>query len=281
MKKLKKEVKGVTMVALVVTIIVLLILSAVAINLSTGNNGLFTRGKQATDEHIKQEAKEEMNMKISGIQIEGYGETQKLPTLQYLADKLCEDEEMEYVLLESKKEASLEKIDTGKANSIFTKIKKYPYEFEIDSELKLASIDGIKLATNNETITITRAELNDLIKQEVEMQLNNHSHQMQYYEKYYTDVKVEKNTETYLTEMTLPAGKYVVCAYGFYKGSMLRYYIFISGADVSSSAYDKDGYVGMSISNIVNLKEETTLKLGFYADKDVTVSGDLRAIKIE
>ena len=149
MKKLKKNVKGVTMVALVVTIIVLLILSAITIMLTVGNNGLFSRAKIAKDEHIKKEATETMNLKITGIQIESYTESQKLPNLQYLADKLCEDREIEYVEKETKKQASLDKVDVTGINSIFTKIKKYPYEFEIDSELKLASIDGIKIADNN------------------------------------------------------------------------------------------------------------------------------------
>ena len=47
-KKIKKEAKGITLIALVVTIIVLLILAAVAINLTIGNNGIFTRAQNAT-----------------------------------------------------------------------------------------------------------------------------------------------------------------------------------------------------------------------------------------
>lgn len=104
----------------------------------------------AKDEHIKQEATEAMNLKISGIQIKSYTETAKLPTLQYLADRLCEDEEMEYVIKKESEISSITKIDTSNVNSIFTKMKKYPYEFEVDSTLKLASIDGIKLAENSE-----------------------------------------------------------------------------------------------------------------------------------
>lgn len=44
----KKE-NGITLVALVVTIIVLLILAGVAISLTIGNNGLFTRAQNAAD----------------------------------------------------------------------------------------------------------------------------------------------------------------------------------------------------------------------------------------
>lgn len=44
----KKE-RGITLVALVVTIIVLLILAGVAISLTIGNNGLFNRAKNAAN----------------------------------------------------------------------------------------------------------------------------------------------------------------------------------------------------------------------------------------
>ena len=40
MKKFKRQVNGITLIALVVTIIILLILAAVAINLSIGQNGI-------------------------------------------------------------------------------------------------------------------------------------------------------------------------------------------------------------------------------------------------
>ena len=46
---LKSKVKGITLIALVVTIIVLLILSAVAINLTIGSNGIFKRAKDSVD----------------------------------------------------------------------------------------------------------------------------------------------------------------------------------------------------------------------------------------
>lgn len=56
----KKE-SGITLVALVVTIIVLLILAGVAISLTIGQNGIFTRAQNATqkwDEASKNEAGE-------------------------------------------------------------------------------------------------------------------------------------------------------------------------------------------------------------------------------
>ena len=149
MIKVKKDVKGITMVSLVVIIILLLLLASISMGLVIGKNGLFNRSKIATKESTKQEAIEAMNLKITGIQIESYTEKQELASLQYLSDKLCEDIDIEYVEKETRRQASLDKIDVTGLNSIFTKIKKYPYEFEIDGQLRLASIDGVKIIDND------------------------------------------------------------------------------------------------------------------------------------
>ena len=95
MKQIKnKKEKGVTLIALVVTIIVLIVLAGISINLIFGNLGIVTKEKEAKEENLKQTAKEVMNLKITSIQIENYTENKTLPSLQFLADKLCEDNDM-------------------------------------------------------------------------------------------------------------------------------------------------------------------------------------------
>lgn len=140
---------GITLISLVLTIIVLLILAGVTILTLTGDNGILKKSQKADDETNKQTATEILNLKITNAQIQSYSETQSLPTLQYLANRLCEDEEMQYVELETQKTAKLNEITVGEANYIYTKLKEYPYEFQIDSKLRLASIDGIKVADSN------------------------------------------------------------------------------------------------------------------------------------
>lgn len=148
MKKTNKQ-DGITLVALVITIVILLILAGITIAQLTGK-GLFTKAQLAEEETLKQTATEKMNFKITEIEMASWAEKQRMPSLQELADKLCENEsdEFEYVLTTSKKTgARLENIVV--ADSIFTKLKKYPYEFEINSDLQLASIDGVKVADQN------------------------------------------------------------------------------------------------------------------------------------
>ena len=140
---------AITLVALVITIIVLLILAGVTLNLLIGENGIFAKANLAKEETNKKTATEKINLKITNLQVNSYAEKQQMPTLQDLADNFCDDNEIQYVDLASQKVGSLNKIEVGNNNSIFTKLKEYPYEFEINSKLQLASINGVKIADNS------------------------------------------------------------------------------------------------------------------------------------
>ena len=79
MSKLKRDEKGITLVALVVTIIVLIILAGMAISMTLGENGIFAKAKEAKRVQITAEAKEKIGADILDAQIEA---TQKNETLQ-------------------------------------------------------------------------------------------------------------------------------------------------------------------------------------------------------
>ena len=70
MGKLKKN-KGITLIALVISIIVLLILAGVAINLSIGENGLFNQTKLAVEKYKDAQNKEEEQLQIAANFMEG------------------------------------------------------------------------------------------------------------------------------------------------------------------------------------------------------------------
>ena len=53
-----KEQKGITLVALVITIIILLILAGISIATLSGDNGLFNRAKQAKNNTIDAQIRE-------------------------------------------------------------------------------------------------------------------------------------------------------------------------------------------------------------------------------
>ena len=60
--KFKKDVQGITLIALVVTIIVLLILAGIALNLTIGQNGIFSRAQTAANTWRNAETNEQLAM---------------------------------------------------------------------------------------------------------------------------------------------------------------------------------------------------------------------------
>ena len=71
-RKLKKQVKGITLIALVVTIIVLLILAGVAISLTIGQNGIFSRAQTAVNTWRNAETNEQLAMGELEDWMDGY-----------------------------------------------------------------------------------------------------------------------------------------------------------------------------------------------------------------
>lgn len=64
MKEKIKNTKGITLIALVVTIIILLILAGVAINIAVGDNGLFIKSKQSVEKYKEKSAEEKLNLAL-------------------------------------------------------------------------------------------------------------------------------------------------------------------------------------------------------------------------
>ena len=60
----KRENKGITLIALVITIIVLLIMAGVSILMITGENSIVSKGTEATDLTKKMNAKEKVNIQV-------------------------------------------------------------------------------------------------------------------------------------------------------------------------------------------------------------------------
>ena len=62
--------KGITLIALVVTIVVLLILAGVSINLVIGDNGIITKAKQAASATEEASAKNDMELFLTGLRMD-------------------------------------------------------------------------------------------------------------------------------------------------------------------------------------------------------------------
>lgn len=71
-KRMSKKENGITLIALVVTIIILLILAGVTLKLVLDNNGLIGRSKEGAEIYAKSGAQEEIEMALSSIQAKYY-----------------------------------------------------------------------------------------------------------------------------------------------------------------------------------------------------------------
>ena len=69
MKK-QKRTSGITLIALVVTIIVLLLLAGISIMMLSGNNGLLNRATEAKEKTFVSKVKEQIQLEVAAMQIE-------------------------------------------------------------------------------------------------------------------------------------------------------------------------------------------------------------------
>ena len=81
-----KEMKGITLVALVVTIVVLLILAGVSINTVLGDDGIIQKAKEAAEATKRASAEEEMNRLVLEYQLASKDETLE----SFLQEKVTE-----------------------------------------------------------------------------------------------------------------------------------------------------------------------------------------------
>lgn len=65
-----KKMKGITLISLVITIIILIILAGVGINLTIGENGMLKKAKESKEQHSEQEAREKLEIVLVNAEIE-------------------------------------------------------------------------------------------------------------------------------------------------------------------------------------------------------------------
>lgn len=86
--------KGITLIALVITIIVLLILAGVSIATLTGENGVLTKTTKAKEATNKEEAKEQLGLILTDLQMDKYSKGEQLELNEELATIIAEYEEV-------------------------------------------------------------------------------------------------------------------------------------------------------------------------------------------
>ena len=135
----EKSIKGITLVALVITIVILLILAGISIQAIT-NTGLFANAKIAKEKSIEGQLKEEISLAIQNIQVEEIAKG-NVVTLETLAGGQLEKE---------LKDITVELTD-GEINGEYK-----DYEYTIDSNLNVTingPVTGVRIKGSAEVQT--------------------------------------------------------------------------------------------------------------------------------
>ena len=92
---MNKKNQGITLIALVITIIILLILAGVSLNLIAGENGILTRAEKAVSATKIAAIREEIELEIANLKMQYYEEyaqgNTNLSFKDWLKDKIKED----------------------------------------------------------------------------------------------------------------------------------------------------------------------------------------------
>jgi len=136
----KKQEKGITLIALVVTIVVLLILAGVSIAMLSGENGIITNAQKAKEETKKSEATEELKLALNAMYMDYYLNDISGTYRDYILDNPSEIER------------NLGNGETVTVDKTAGTIKYKGYTFVVGEDGLIKIIDGI--AINKGSITL-------------------------------------------------------------------------------------------------------------------------------
>ena len=256
-KMQKKDEKGITLIALVITIIVLIILAGIAISMTIGENGIFTKAKEAKRLQITAEAKEKIGTEILAAQVEAIERNEELEQAQVedIISKYgtLQDDKDTIILKDSGYEISLLDIYQGTTTSsgsysenkakielLEGQVKRL--QEQLDSTSQNGDEKDKKIAELNEKITtvenekaVLQNENNALsgkvdemsteitsVKQQINLMNDDLSKRGKtYYSTTLAENIIPANTEKELAKITVPeSGTYLLMAYCYASASI-------------------------------------------------------------
>ena len=130
--------KGITLIALVITIVVLIILAGVAINLTLNNNGIFNKAKEGAQSYNQAEAKEKLETMLA----------------EYNIEKITEGKTLLDFLNEQKTKGNIDEITDNQDGTYTVELNGYAITIN-ESDLKITEIETAGLRPKVKNITIT------------------------------------------------------------------------------------------------------------------------------
>ena len=142
---MKKGTKGITLIALVITIIVILILAGVTLMSLTGDNGLLSKSQDATNKHLEEEIKEQIELALIDYQ------STRTKNIDYTFKQAIEKQHINYSEFSGNDEEGYKIIVTLKNN------KEKLYKVDLEGLIECTDIKWKKL--DDGTITDGNIEL--------------------------------------------------------------------------------------------------------------------------
>ncbi len=144
MKEKLKNQRGITLIALVITIIVLLILAGISIAMLTGENGILIKSNEARIETENSNLLEELRLKV--YEKETNQELENMDTEIYLKEKgILKDENNEVDVSKLSREYLLGKGNFTDGNIYYIKDGILYYKPEDDSEINIGKVFAVEI----------------------------------------------------------------------------------------------------------------------------------------
>ena len=147
-----REQRGITLVALVVTIIILLILAGIAMSMMIGENGIIKRAKAAKEINTIADMKEKLSLAIGEVQLDKVGNT----NLDDINKELLDNKIKEY-------ECSVKLAELSNRKIIIMKKGEIKGRFVIDDKLNIIEEKGVDAEINYEIISREGEKLNIVV----------------------------------------------------------------------------------------------------------------------
>ena len=146
----KKE-NAITMIAPIITIIILIMLAGIMLNVLTGDDGIFNKAKEAETTSTVEQAKKEIEEKIIDVQVKKKGKA----TLQNVVEYLQNNNDLN-CMFSLKKTASIDKeiYDVADATEVYVTYNNI--EFAIDNNLIVNCVDVAKTGKGDNVGTSRR-----------------------------------------------------------------------------------------------------------------------------
>ncbi len=151
----QKSNNGITLIALVITIIILLILAGISIAMLTGSNGLLTKALKAKEEHLISQYQEEINLIIVEEVAERKTEVKEEAMIVSLEGRIRKKDWVNQEKVNQYNEEGITESEPAKNKYLIVESKEgYEFMIEVDNEKETAKIIETN-KTPGEKYTIT------------------------------------------------------------------------------------------------------------------------------